>query len=98
MKDWAEAFYKSKSWQACRAAAWSRDRGLCQDCLKSGRITPAEIVHHITELTPQNIGNPSISLNLDNLVSVCRECHAKRHGARQRRYKVDELGRVTVTT
>lgn len=96
MQDWAESFYKSKTWQACRATVWSRDGGLCQDCLKAGRIRPAEIVHHITELTPENIGNPKVSLNIDGLISLCRECHAVRHGARLRRYKVDDFGRVTI--
>lgn len=96
MKDWAEGFYKSKAWQACRDTAMRRDRCLCQDCLKAGRYTPAEIVHHITELTPNNLSDPEVGLNLDNLVSLCRECHAARHGARVRRYVVDDFGRVTL--
>ena len=96
MQPWAESFYKSRAWRSCRATAWSRDHGLCQDCLKEGRYTPAEEVHHITELTPENIADASISLGLANLVSLCRECHAKRHGARQHRYKVDDFGRVTI--
>ena len=96
MKDWAEGFYKSKAWQSCREAAISRDRYLCQDCLQQGRISTAEEVHHIKPLTPENVTDPSISLNLENLVSVCRECHKARHGARQRWYKVDGFGRVTI--
>ena len=75
MQAWAEAFYKSKTWQHCRSAAWSRDGGLCVDCLKAGKITSAEEVHHIIELTPENINDPSVSLNLANLVSLCMECH-----------------------
>ena len=96
MQPWAEAFYKSSAWKHTRAVAIKRDAYLCQDCLKLGRITAAEEVHHIQPLTPDNINDPDISLNLDNLVSVCRECHQARHGARQRRYIVDELGRVTL--
>lgn len=96
MQPWAEFFYKSTAWQRCRDAAWRRDGGLCQDCLKQGKLVAAEEVHHITPLTPLNVRNPEISLNLDNLVSLCRECHKARHGARQHRYKVDEFGRVTL--
>lgn len=97
MQPWAESFYKSKAWQRCRAAAWKRDAGLCVDCLKAGRITSAEEVHHIIELTPDNISDPNVSLNLNNLISLCRECHKARHGARPRRYTVDEFGRVTLS-
>lgn len=96
MKDWAESFYKSAAWKSIRDAAIRRDHYLCVDCLAEGKVTPAEEVHHIIELTPENIGDPDVSLNLGNLVSVCREHHRARHGARQRRYIVDEFGRVTI--
>lgn len=69
--------------------------GLCEDCMKEGRVTAAEEVHHIKFITPDNINDPNVTLNWDNLVALCRECHRKRHGARQRRYEVDEWGRVT---
>ena len=73
-----------------------RDSFLCQDCLAEGRYTPAEEVHHIEPLTPDNISDQSIALNPDNLVSLCRECHKARHSTRQSRYEVDELGRVKI--
>lgn len=69
--------------------------GLCEDCMKEGRVTAAEEVHHIKFITPENINDPNVTLNWNNLVALCRECHRKRHGARQRRYDVDEWGRVT---
>ena len=72
----------------------ARDTWLCQDCLRKGKYTPAEEVHHILELTPDNINDPEVTLNPDNLVALCRECHKQRHGAHERRYKVDEFGRV----
>ena len=96
MQAWAAAFYSSGAWKHVRDLAGKRDHYLCQDCLKAGRVTPAEIVHHIVELTPDNINDPDVALSLDNLVSVCRECHAVRHGARRRRYKIDEMGHVTI--
>lgn len=48
--------------------------GLCVRCGK-----PGEIVHHKIYLTPENIGNPDISLNPDNLETLCRDCHALEH-------------------
>lgn len=68
--------------------------GLCEDCLANGIYTPAEIVHHKVELTPENIKDPSIALSWSNLKAVCRECHAIEHGARVRRYEIDRNGRV----
>lgn len=96
MKTFAAEFYKSGAWVACRAA-YIKAHPLCEDCLAQGRYSPAEIVHHITELTPENINDPKITLSFSNLRAVCRECHAAAHGARQRRYKLDELGRVIAT-
>lgn len=95
MKDFATRFYSSKAWKQCRAAYMEKVGGLCEDCLKRGIFTPAEIVHHIVEITPENITDPEITLSFSNLRAVCRECHATEHGARVRRYKLDELGRVT---
>lgn len=96
MKPWAEKFYKSAAWKRVRDAAIRRDAYLCVDCMKKNKLMPAEEVHHIIELTPDNIHDPKIALNLDNLVSLCKECHAARHGARERRYTLDEFGHVTI--
>ena len=94
MKQFAEIFYKSTTWQNCREAVMRQAQGLCQDCLKEGKVVPAKEVHHIIPITARNIHDPRITLNGENLVALCRECHRKRHGARQRRYEVDEYGRV----
>lgn len=96
MQPWATEFYSSTAWKKCRSQYLQQVGGLCEDCLEQGLYTPAEIIHHTIELTPVNINDPSISLNPEHLRAVCRECHAKAHGARQRRYKVDEMGRVQV--
>lgn len=95
MQPWAESFYKSQQWQNCRNSYMKQARGLCEDCKAKGEIVPAVEVHHITFLTPQNITDPKISLNYENLVALCRECHRKRHGHRVARYNIDEQGRVS---
>lgn len=69
-------------------------KGLCENCLKKGLVVPAEEVHHKIHITPLNIDDPNITLNFDNLIALCRECHRKEHGARDYRYEVDEMGRV----
>ena len=96
MKEYAATFYKSKAWQHCREGYAASVGGLCEDCLKKGLITPGEIVHHKIAITPENVSDPSVTLNWDNLRLVCRNCHAVEHGARICRYTVDPIGRVTV--
>lgn len=68
---------------------------MCEKCLKEGRYTPGDIVHHKIHLDPVKILDPSISLNWDNLELLCRKHHAEAHGS-TKRYKVDEFGRVTI--
>ena len=89
MKKWAERFYKGTNWQQLRDTIMKRDGYLCQDCKARGKITPAEEVHHIIELTPNNINDASITLNPDNLVSLCRECHRQRHTGKRWRIGKD---------
>ena len=94
MQDYAKAFYKSKAWQMCRETYLQKRHGLCECCMKRGLYTPADTVHHIRHITPQNIGDPTVTLSHDNLMAVCRDCHAEQHRTK-RRYKVDKFGRVT---
>jgi 5-methylcytosine-specific restriction protein A len=44
---------------------------LCQRCLESGRLIPAEEVHHIV---PIDRGGTHAE---DNLMSLCQSCHTK---------------------
>lgn len=76
MRAFARAFYESPAWRRTRAYIFKRDSGLCVRC-----GAPGVIVHHIQPLTPANIDDPSISLNEDNLETLCRACHAIAHGA-----------------
>ena len=97
MKPWAKDFYSSAAWKSIRAYVMKRDHYLCQDCLKKNIVTPAEEVHHTIVLTPSTINDPSISLNPDLLVSLCRFCHQQRHSDRPaKRYHVDAFGHVTM--
>ena len=63
----------SRKWIKIREQAIIRDRGICVLCfLKYKRIFSKGLeVHHIVKRTE----DPSLMYNLDNLVTVCRECH-----------------------
>ena len=69
-----EAFYHSKYWTHCRTAFVAYKRGKCEICGKRGNL-----VHHKILLTEENVSNPEISLNFDNLMLLCKDCHNKIH-------------------
>ena len=84
--------------------------GLCERCLEKGLIVPAVIVHHKTYITPNNITDPNIVLNFDNLEALCKNCHNYEHidyangmhkqkhfKKREHRYKIFENGKVKLT-
>lgn len=71
-KEYAKKFYNSKAWQDCRGSYISKVHGLCEHCKD---ITPGYIVDHIEEITPDNIGDPEITLNHENLQYLCLPCH-----------------------
>lgn len=96
-KEFAESFYKSKTWQKCRAAYIKSVGGICENCLKKGIVKPGVIVHHKIILNKNNINDESITLNWENLQYVCRDCHAKEHGTDgRRRYTVNDDGTVVI--
>jgi 5-methylcytosine-specific restriction enzyme A len=79
----AAKFYSSKAWQLVREQALTRDIGLCQHCLKSERITLAEMVDHII---PVKVAW-EYRLTIENLQSLCNACHRKKTEADKREYK-----------
>ena len=72
-KEWAKAFYHSRAWQTLRKQAMIRDGFTCRIC--GARATD---VDHIKELTPDNISDRNISLNINNLQALCHDCHTKK--------------------
>ena len=70
-----QSFYNSKQWINTRAMALARDHGLCQHCLKEGKVTAADVVHHKIPIKV----NWLLRLVLSNLISLCNSCHQKEH-------------------
>lgn len=94
MKEYAEKFYKSRAWKHTRQAYLEKVGGLCERCLKRGLYVPAEIVHHRVHISPENINDPTVTLDQRNLEALCRDCHAAEHDTSGKRYTLDEFGRV----
>lgn len=95
-REFARKFYNSKEWKKCRRSfisiRQSTDGGMCEHCQKE----LGYIVDHITELTPENINDPDIILNHDNLQYLCLECHNTKTFGRQKeqRYVFDDNGMI----
>ena len=96
MKEYARAFYKSRAWQRCRDSYIKSVGGLCERCLADGLIVPGYIVHHKCYLTPENIKDPSITLNWDNLEYLCQAHHNEEHFKEEykKRYTIEKDGTV----
>ena len=95
-KEFSRQFYSGKAWQSCRNEYIKRAHYLCEDCMKRGIYKPAKEVHHIEELTPENIHKPEVALSFDNLVALCKDCHKARHNEREkgRRYLFGDNGEI----
>lgn len=74
MKEYAQTFYKGQAWQKLSSAYMESIHYICERC---GGV--AEICHHKKYITPDNINDPTITLNWDNLEGLCMDCHNKEH-------------------
>ena len=92
-REFAGNFYKTGLWKNCRQAYIKSVGGLCERCYRNGIIKHGDTVHHKVHLTPENINDPSVTLNFDNLELLCRDCHAEVH-KKEKRFHVNEFGKV----
>lgn len=88
-------FYKTAAWKKLRDSYIKSVGGLCERCYASGIIRHGDTIHHKIHLTPENINDPAVTMNPENLELLCRQCHADVHRKNQLRYQVDEMGKVT---
>mgnify|MGYP003296315547 CR=1 FL=1 len=99
-REFAKVFYRSQEWKRCRESYIRKmpraKRGLCEECYKHGKHVLGKELHHKIWLNEKNINNKEITLNHDNLILLCFECHQKIHGKRKEytTYGYDENGNV----
>lgn len=83
-------FYNSKVWKDVRRNIWIKQNLLCAICNKPvyvdgiSEYLPKDkrrigIVHHKIFLDNNNIDDDNITINEDNLIGVCKECHENIH-------------------
>ena len=75
--------YNSAIWKKARAF-YIKEHPLCEDCLAKGKVNAGSLdmplnVHHIRSPFANNEINWALLGDTDNLMTLCPECHAKRH-------------------
>lgn len=78
-REFATSFYNSSAWKKARQVCLSKNHGICSRCGKAFASKDL-IVHHKIMLSPDNINDPNITLNQDNLELLCVSCHSIEHG------------------
>ena len=83
-REFAKAFYRSQAWKKARGAYIDErcavDGGLCELCQEE----PGTEVHHKIFLRPENIDDENITLNPENFMLLCFDCHQREHEAARR--------------
>ena len=76
-----DPFYQTPAWRRLRKMVLERDHYLCQECLRrfergyGMRPRAATVVHHIIQRSER----PDLELTIENLESICAECHNREH-------------------
>jgi hypothetical protein len=77
-------FYGSSEWLTFREQIilnrMINGRVICEKCGKQIVVSKHIQVHHIIELTEDNYKDVNISLNPENVLVWCHNCHNKHHG------------------
>lgn len=88
----ADPFYTSPVWRKLRKQALMRDGGMCVACMERFRLgysvkpNRATMVHHVQPIAER----PDLALDINNLRSLCAECHAKQHPEKGGRKSADD--------
>lgn len=70
--------YQSAEWRSLRAVKFANNP-LCEVCLKVGRVTQTDEIHHIIPFYNGVEVVEWLAFDYDNLLSVCFKCHDKIH-------------------
>lgn len=74
-----QKIYQSTKWKELRLAKLMQ-QPLCELCLAKGIINAAEDIHHIDSfMNYTGTKRLAKAFDFNNLMSICKECHAKKH-------------------
>ena len=74
------SYYNSKGWKTL-SKVYKMYHPLCDCCMVDNKVTNVQDVHHIIYFDNQKINAKKYMLltDEDNLLSLCKDCHAKIH-------------------
>lgn len=83
-QEFSKKFYKSNEWKIFREnyileKTTEEGKIKCEECGKEITEPKERQLHHIHELTPLNIYDVNITMNADNILLLCQQCHNKKH-------------------
>lgn len=70
-----QAIYKNPRWKMVRKQALVKANGLCEACIKQGKISYVDDVHHKIPIKV----NMAKAYDINNLICLCRSCHMEAH-------------------
>lgn len=81
--------FNDKRWPAIKAFVWQRDGGLCRICKREGiengvdggYIVSGFACHHVIpfESAKSKVEMERLFFDVNNIILVCKDCHAKIH-------------------
>lgn len=84
-----DKMFNDKRWPGIKAFVWQRDGGLCRVCKREGIEAGADdgyiksgfACHHVIpfESAKSKAEMERLFLNTNNIILVCKDCHAKIH-------------------
>lgn len=77
-RDLRRKAYGSTEWRKLRDW-YMKQHPICEECLKNGKVTPAEDIHHVKSPFLKGEINWALLLDADNLKPLCKRCHANLH-------------------
>lgn len=88
-----DKIYHTSAWRKLRQAYYDDQHGICEWC-----GSPGDIVDHIEEITEENVDDPFITFNWDNLQLLCLPCHNRKtftkHSPVREGFGFDENGNL----
>ena len=90
MRKLRQQAYQNSTWRKLRDT-YMHKHPLCEECLKQGKVTPAEDIHH--KKSPFKGGEINYNLLLDpeNLMALCKDCHGNLHASQQGHISPEEV-------